>query len=92
VEIQLAALKARLAERHITLELTAAATERLIHTGYDPAFGARPLKRAIQKEVETPLAHRLVAGEIRDGQTVRVDEGDREMVFEVETPAPMGAS
>ncbi len=73
VDIQLEGLKARLAERHIEIHLTAAARERLIQVGYDPAYGARPLKRAIQKEVETPLARKIVAGEIRDGSTVRID-------------------
>ena len=72
VDIQLAGLRARLAERHIELELTDAAREHLVKVGYDPAYGARPLKRAIQKEVETPLARKLVAGEVRDGQKVRV--------------------
>ena len=47
--------------------------EHLVKVGYDPAYGARPLKRAIQKEVETPLARRLVAARVRDGQKVRVD-------------------
>ncbi|HEY7336810.1 MAG TPA: ATP-dependent chaperone ClpB [Bryobacteraceae bacterium] len=85
VGIQLESLKARLAERHIQLELTDAAKEHLIHVGYDPTYGARPLKRAIQKEVETPLARMLVAGEIHDGQKVLVDERNRELKFEVET-------
>ena len=97
VDIQLASLKARLAERHIDLELSDAARERLVQVGYDPAYGARPLKRAIQKEVETPLARKLVAGEIRDGQKVRVDVtrlagSERGMVFEVESAAPATAS
>ncbi len=61
VEIQLAGLRARLAERHIELALTDAARKHLVKVGYDPAYGARPLKRAIQKEVETPLARKLVA-------------------------------
>ena len=87
VDIQLATLKTRLAERHISIDLTEAARERLIHVGYDPAFGARPLKRAIQKEIETPLARKLVAGEVHDGQTVRIDEKNREMTFDVETLA-----
>ncbi|HEY6346717.1 MAG TPA: ATP-dependent chaperone ClpB [Bryobacteraceae bacterium] len=89
VDIQLESLKSRLAERHIAITLTDAARERLIRIGYDPAFGARPLKRAIQKEIETPLARKLVAGEIHDGQKVVVDEKNaeknREMTFEVET-------
>ncbi len=80
VDIQLSRLLARLAERHITLELTDAARSNLVHTGYDPSYGARPLKRAIQKKVETPLGRLLLKGTVRDGQTVRVDsknpEGD----------------
>jgi len=85
VDIQLETLNARLAERHIQLELTDGAREHLIRVGYDPAYGARPLKRAIQKEVETPLARKLVAGEIHDGQKVVADVRNREMTFEVET-------
>jgi ATP-dependent Clp protease ATP-binding subunit ClpB len=92
VEIQLASLKARLAERRIELELTEAARERLIEVGYDPAYGARPLKRAIQKELETPLARKLVAGEIRDGQKVLIDVRSGGMVFEIESPVRAAAS
>jgi ATP-dependent Clp protease ATP-binding subunit ClpB len=73
VEIQLLGLRARLEERHIQLVLTEAARTRLVRSGYDPHYGARPLKRAIQKEIENPLAKRIVSGEVRDGQTVRVD-------------------
>jgi ATP-dependent Clp protease ATP-binding subunit ClpB len=92
VEIQLAGLRSRLAERHIELVLTDTARERLVKIGYDPAFGARPLKRAIQKEIETPLARKLVAGEIRDGQKVLVDERDRQIVIEVESAVHAEAS
>jgi len=92
VDIQLETLRARLAERHIDITLSDAARERLIRVGYDPAYGARPLKRAIQKEVETPLARRLVSGEIRDGQKVRLDVRGGEMTFEVEAPAALAAS
>jgi ATP-dependent Clp protease ATP-binding subunit ClpB len=73
VEIQLSGLRSRLEERHIQLVLTEAARTRLVRTGYDPHYGARPLKRAIQKEIENPLAKRIVSGEVRGGQTVRVD-------------------
>jgi ATP-dependent Clp protease ATP-binding subunit ClpB len=90
VDIQLGSLKARLAERRIEIELTEAAKDRLIESGYDAAYGARPLKRAIQKEIETPLARKLVAGEIRDGERIRVDERDGELVFEA--PAQAAAS
>ena len=93
VLIQLAGLRARLAERHIGIELSDAAVEYLVQVGYDPTFGARPLKRAIQKEVETPLARRLVGGEVRDGQNVRVDLGpDHELTFQVESAARAEAS
>jgi ATP-dependent Clp protease ATP-binding subunit ClpB len=73
VDIQMGRLRARLEERHITLELTDAARTNLVQTGYDPNYGARPLKRAIQKKVETPLGRLLISGEVRDGQTVVVD-------------------
>ncbi len=84
VTIQLAGLEARLAERHIELTLSDAARDFLVRVGYDPAYGARPLKRAIQKEVETPLARRLVTGEIHDGQKVHLDERRGELVFEID--------
>jgi ATP-dependent Clp protease ATP-binding subunit ClpB len=73
VEIQLGRLRARLSDRHITLQLTDAARANLVRTGYDPNYGARPLKRAIQKKIENPLGRLLLKGEIRDGQTVVVD-------------------
>jgi ATP-dependent Clp protease ATP-binding subunit ClpB len=87
VDIQLAGLRSRLAERHIELALTEAARNHLVQVGYNPAFGARPLKRAIQKEVETPLARKLVSAEIRDGQKVLVDERNGKTVIEVESAA-----
>jgi ATP-dependent Clp protease ATP-binding subunit ClpB len=77
VDIQLDRLRARLADRHIQLELTDAARTFLVRTGYDPNYGARPLKRAIQKEVETPLARLVLKGEVRDGQTVVGDFDDQ---------------
>jgi ATP-dependent Clp protease ATP-binding subunit ClpB len=73
VEIQLARLRDRLAERRIALVLTAAATANLAQRGYDPVYGARPLKRLIQLDIETPIARLLVKGELRDGGTVKVD-------------------
>jgi ATP-dependent Clp protease ATP-binding subunit ClpB len=72
VGIQLARLQARLADRHIAIELDDAARTHLVRSGYDPAYGARPLKRAIQKEIETPLARLVLSGKVRDGQTVDV--------------------
>jgi len=73
VEIQLGRLRRRLEDRHITLDLTEDARSNLVRTGYDPHYGARPLKRAIQKKIETPLGRLLLAGTVRDGQTVIVD-------------------
>jgi len=73
VTIQLKRLLDRLADRHIVLELTDAATTHLVQVGYDPSYGARPLKRAIQKEIENPLGRLLLEGKIRDGQTVTAD-------------------
>jgi ATP-dependent Clp protease ATP-binding subunit ClpB len=73
VEIQLHRLRQRLAERHITIELTDAAKTHLVRAGFDPNYGARPLKRAIQREIETPLGRRILKGEVRDGQHVIVD-------------------
>jgi ATP-dependent Clp protease ATP-binding subunit ClpB len=73
IDIQLGSLRRRLEERHIQLELTDSAKEHLVRSGYDPSYGARPLKRTLQKEIETALAKRILQGEIRDGQTVHVD-------------------
>jgi len=81
VEIQINRLRPRLAERHITLHLSDAAKELLAEEGYDPQFGARPLKRVIQKEVENRLAHALLSGQIRDGDTVEIDTKDGKIVL-----------
>jgi ATP-dependent Clp protease ATP-binding subunit ClpB len=78
VDIQLEHLRRRLDERHIRIELTDAAKTHLVSVGYDPNYGARPLKRAIQKEIETPLGRLILKGEVRDGQAVIVDyDSDR---------------
>jgi ATP-dependent Clp protease ATP-binding subunit ClpB len=76
VEIQLERLRRRLDERRITLALTPAALKQLGERGYDPVYGARPLKRLIQQDVETPIARLLVRGELRDGDTASVDVKD----------------
>jgi ATP-dependent Clp protease ATP-binding subunit ClpB len=73
VEIQLRDLRARLAERKLTLELTPAAEQELARAGFDPLYGARPLKRTIQKDLVQPLAVRLLQGEFREGDTIVVD-------------------
>jgi ATP-dependent Clp protease ATP-binding subunit ClpB len=76
VDIQLQRVRERLAQRRIHLELTDAAKRHLVKAGYDPVYGARPLKRAIQKELETPLGRKILSGEVRDGQRVTVDYDD----------------
>ncbi len=73
LDIQLKRLAGRLAERKITLNLTDAAKTFLVNRGFDPLFGARPLKRAIQSEVENPLAKAIIAGSVKDGDTVLAD-------------------
>ncbi|TML81837.1 MAG: AAA family ATPase [Actinobacteria bacterium] len=84
VELQLERLRARLAERSIELELTDDAKHVLAEAGWDPTYGARPLKRAIQRMVENPLALRLLEGDFGEGDSVRVDAKDGELVFERE--------
>jgi len=87
VEIQLGHLRARLAERDITLQLTDEAVEHLAELGYDPAYGARPLKRLIQKEIQDKMALGLLQGDFRDGDTVRVEAGELDLRLEkVEIP------
>ncbi len=73
VDIQAGRLRGRLADRRITLELSDEAKTHLVKSGYEAAYGARPLKRAIQREVETPLGRKILAGDVRDGDTVYVD-------------------
>ena len=80
-EIQLERLRARLAERRITLTITPAALRHLGERGYDPVYGARPLKRLIQQELETPMARQLIKGELRDGDTATVDLKDQHIVI-----------
>jgi len=89
VELQLARLRERLSERRIELELTDSAKELIAEAGWDPAFGARPLKRAIQRLLENPLALELLEGRFTEGDTVRADVQGDELVFErAEVGAP----
>ena len=86
IDIQLGALRKHLEERKITLELTEAAREVLFREGYDPAFGARPLKRAIQRLVANPLSLKILQGEVSAGTHVVADAGsDGELTFDVQT-------
>ena len=84
VELQVARVSALLKDRKIGLDLTDAAKRWLGRVGYDPVYGARPLKRAVQRYVQDPLAERLLGGEIPDGSAVRIDEGDGALTFVVE--------
>src|SRR5206468_11904153 len=92
VELQLERLRGRLAERGITLELSDAAKEALAEAGWDPAYGARPLKRAIQRLVENPLALRLLEGDFGEGDTVLVDAQNGDLVFTRQVAAAAAAA
>ena len=83
VDIQIARVAKLLADRKIGLELTDAAREWLGRVGYDPVYGARPLRRAVQRHLQDPLAEAILRGEVKDGSTVKVDEGDGKLVLDV---------
>jgi ATP-dependent Clp protease ATP-binding subunit ClpB len=83
VTIQLGYLKQRLTERNIQLDLTDKALKWLVKTGYDPSFGARPLKRTIQQYVENQLGRMIIAGEIKEGGKIMVDSKDDMLTFSV---------
>ncbi|HVI93479.1 MAG TPA: type VI secretion system ATPase TssH, partial [Anaeromyxobacter sp.] len=91
VEIQLARLRKLLAERQLTIELTPAAREAIADAGYDPVYGARPLKRAIQRMIQDPLATKLLKGEFKAGDHIVVDEApDGNITFKKGTRAVEG--
>ena len=79
--IQLARLRQRLAERELNLELTDEALDKLVAVGFDPVYGARPLKRAIQRWIENPLAQRILAGDFAPGARVQAKVEGEEIVF-----------
>jgi ATP-dependent Clp protease ATP-binding subunit ClpA len=95
VRLLLQGVERRLAESRISLEVTDAARAYVAHEGYDPQYGARPLRRAIQRSIENPLAKQLLAGEFTSGDTVRIDEREGSLVFEKvatrPTPEPVTA-
>ncbi|MGZ6623836.1 MAG: type VI secretion system ATPase TssH, partial [Solirubrobacteraceae bacterium] len=93
VGLQIADVRTRLAGRRLGLELTETARELIARQGYDPVYGARPLRRLIQREVETRIGRALIAGEIRDGATIVVDADEDKLVVRwreaaVEEPTP----
>jgi ATP-dependent Clp protease ATP-binding subunit ClpB len=90
VDIQLERLRKRLAERKIEIELTDKARDYFAEKGYDPVYGARPLRRMIQRELETSLGRKLIMGEVRDGSRVIVDAGPQGL--EIKASAPESAA
>ncbi|MCC2980908.1 ATP-dependent chaperone ClpB [Sphingomonas sp. IC4-52] len=83
VDIQVARVGKLLADRKVTLDLTDAARAWLGRVGYDPIYGARPLKRAVQRYLQDPLADLILRGEVKDGSTIKVDEGDGKLALSV---------
>ena len=86
VELQFTDLRSRLAERQIRIELTPAARQLIADRGYDPVYGARPLRRYISHEIETRLGRALLSGEVMDGSTVTLDVQDGDLVFNIAAP------
>jgi ATP-dependent Clp protease ATP-binding subunit ClpC len=86
VVLQMAEVQERLSEHGLTVELTDTAREWLAQIGYDPSFGARPLKRALQKHIESPLSVKLLGGEFSSGDTVvaDVDEAEEDLIFHLQ--------
>jgi ATP-dependent Clp protease ATP-binding subunit ClpB len=92
VELQITDVQRRIADRRMTLELSKEAEELIAREGYDPVYGARPLRRFIQREVETRIGRALVAGEIHDGATVIVDAEGGELVVRWRNPEETAAA
>ena len=92
LDIQMSTIAKRLADRQITVQLTPGAKEWLANRGYDPVFGARPLKRLLQKEVLDPLAMKVLSGELHDGEVVTIDNDGGRLSFHANiTQAPLVA-
>ena len=91
VDLEVARLRARLAERGIGLTVAEAALDRIAELGYDPVYGARPLKRVFRVEVENPLARRILAGEVADRDMLRIGRDGDALTFESAAAAKMTA-
>jgi ATP-dependent Clp protease ATP-binding subunit ClpB len=91
VTIQIHYLNKRLIERKMLLNVTDAAADWLARTGYDPIYGARPLKRLIQKDIENPLSLEILKGTFTDGDTIKIDLGDDTLKFVKEASTPLVA-
>jgi ATP-dependent Clp protease ATP-binding subunit ClpB len=90
IDIQLRRVSKLLADKGFQLEVTEAAREYLAEVGYDPDFGARPLKRTIQRELQDPLALKILSGEFHEGQTIQVDRGPEGLIFRADVPVVEG--
>jgi ATP-dependent Clp protease ATP-binding subunit ClpB len=86
VDIQLGRLRKLLADRHLSLELTSAAKQLLGERGYDPVYGARPLKRALQRYLQDPLAKKVLAGEFPAGAQIQIEASQGELTFKKALP------
>ncbi|MBN1979962.1 MAG: AAA family ATPase, partial [Chitinivibrionales bacterium] len=86
VTLQIERFALRLVERQIVLVVSEKAKQFLARIGFDPVYGARPLKRAIQKHLETPLSRLLIAGQLNDGETVTIDENEGQLTFQTSNP------
>jgi ATP-dependent Clp protease ATP-binding subunit ClpB len=92
VDIQIGGLRKRLAARRIALQLDDSARDYLARESYDPAYGARPLKRLIQRELETQIARALLAANVQDGSTIHVTASDGTLAIETRNPGVEGAA
>ena len=90
IDIQLRRVSKLLADKGFHLEVTEAAREYLADVGYDPDFGARPLKRTIQRELQDPLALKILSGEFHEGETIKVDRGEEGLTFTADVPVIEG--
>jgi len=90
IDIQLQRVNKLLADKGYHLEVTEAAREYLAEVGYDPDFGARPLKRTIQRELQDPLALKILSGEFHEGETIKVERGEEGLTFIADEPVIEG--
>ncbi|HET9234857.1 MAG TPA: type VI secretion system ATPase TssH, partial [Candidatus Eisenbacteria bacterium] len=89
VDLMVADLRRRLEDRGVKLELSSDARQLIAEKGFDPIYGARPLRRYIQRELETRVARALITGEVSEGATVRVLVKDRNIAVEITAPSPV---
>jgi ATP-dependent Clp protease ATP-binding subunit ClpB len=92
VDLLMAELHKRLADRDMTLELSEAARAFVVRKGFDPVYGARPLRRFLQHELETRIGRALVAGDVREGSTIRVDVAADQLTIAIDSPQPAGVA